>query len=712
MPSVSLAPTAGCFYQAFTDGGLPLNAGLIYTYIAGGTTPQATYTTTAGSVANANPIVLDADGRTPSEVWLINGQSYRFDLKDSDGNLLKTYDNVGGIITSDTLAGSGGAALVGFIQAGSGAVATTLQTKGRQVVSAFDYMSAAMIADVIANTAAVDVTAAIQSAATYSSVYFPAGTYKVTAQISVPANRTLYGLGGNSIIAFSGSMAANSVFTCDTVNNVTIRDLSITGIQTNDAGSDLYGAAVYADTCVNLRVQNLTVSAFPQSGIALRDCTKFEVTDCNVQNVVPPTASTSGIAGITVMGASEDGLVADNYVKTIGKADGATGIGIRIIIDGASVPAKIRTIGNHVEDTAIHGIAFYNSSGVVDAGGSVIANNIVKRTGLTTDAAIGLGNGIYATGCGGLQITSNSVYSSNTNITAGSIVEGAIVVSNSTATPSTDMTTIANNVIDTALIDGISVQAARVAITGNTMKAVTGKGIKIIGDASTRSTGCAITGNVINATTSNGIYVESFDDVTISGNNGYAIGTNGISVNDVDRFAINGNTLYGDNGASDTGYIVQEAAGTSNDGQITGNSAQNFGVGLGIYSLTDGVISGNTLGYSATGCAMSSDVNVEVVNNVFAGANTLKVLTTGTAMTTCSFMFNRAIDRNTYAAPYIDSTQAGMRVVQYAGEAPTQGDYQVGDTTYMRAPVSGGPPGWCCTTAGTPGTWKAMANLA
>ncbi|HEX8106701.1 MAG TPA: hypothetical protein VF516_03185 [Kofleriaceae bacterium] len=94
---VYLCPTFGVGYQGFTTGGLPLNAGLLYTYIAGGTTPQATYTDSIGSTLNANPIVLDADGRTPSEVWLLAGQAYRFDLKDSLGNLIKSYDNVTGI---------------------------------------------------------------------------------------------------------------------------------------------------------------------------------------------------------------------------------------------------------------------------------------------------------------------------------------------------------------------------------------------------------------------------------------------------------------------------------------------------------------------------------------------------------------------------------------------------------------------------------------
>lgn len=44
--------------------------------------------------------------------------------------------------------------------------------------------------------------------------------------------------------------------------------------------------------------------------------------------------------------------------------------------------------------------------------------------------------------------------------------------------------------------------------------------------------------------------------------------------------------------------------------------------------------------------------------------------------------------------------------------APTTGTWKQGDIVWNTAPASGGAPGWVCTTAGTPGTWKAMANLA
>lgn len=73
--------------------------------------------------------------------------------------------------------------------------------------------------------------------------------------------------------------------------------------------------------------------------------------------------------------------------------------------------------------------------------------------------------------------------------------------------------------------------------------------------------------------------------------------------------------------------------------------------------------------------------------------------------------------------PYLGATQTGQavnffntgyvrQVCENAAAAPTTGYWFVGDLTWNVVPSSGGTPGWVCTAAGTPGTWKAMANLA
>ena len=93
MASVLLSPY-GVGQQFFDDNGVPLAGGLIYTYQAGSSTPLVTYTTNSGTIANANPIVLDAAGRVPQEIWLLTGYSYKFVLQNANAVLIQTLDNI------------------------------------------------------------------------------------------------------------------------------------------------------------------------------------------------------------------------------------------------------------------------------------------------------------------------------------------------------------------------------------------------------------------------------------------------------------------------------------------------------------------------------------------------------------------------------------------------------------------------------------------
>ena len=95
--AVNLSPIGNGF-QFFTTTGLPLNGGFLYTYQAGSTTPANTYTTSAGTIANTNPIQLGTDGRPPQEIWLTSGSTYKFVLTDSNNAVIQTYDNLYGII--------------------------------------------------------------------------------------------------------------------------------------------------------------------------------------------------------------------------------------------------------------------------------------------------------------------------------------------------------------------------------------------------------------------------------------------------------------------------------------------------------------------------------------------------------------------------------------------------------------------------------------
>ena len=97
--AVNLSPVGGVAAQFFDNSGNVLTGGKLYTYSAGTTTPAATFTSSVGTTAQPNPIVLDAAGRVSNggEIWLTDGVIYKFVLKTSTDVTIATYDNITGI---------------------------------------------------------------------------------------------------------------------------------------------------------------------------------------------------------------------------------------------------------------------------------------------------------------------------------------------------------------------------------------------------------------------------------------------------------------------------------------------------------------------------------------------------------------------------------------------------------------------------------------
>jgi hypothetical protein len=69
-----------------------VSGGLLYSYVAGSTTPVPTYSDIDGTM-NTNPIKLDAAGR--AVIYLPSGL-YRFVLTDADGVAIRTYEAIPG----------------------------------------------------------------------------------------------------------------------------------------------------------------------------------------------------------------------------------------------------------------------------------------------------------------------------------------------------------------------------------------------------------------------------------------------------------------------------------------------------------------------------------------------------------------------------------------------------------------------------------------
>lgn len=106
--------------QYFFAAGIPLVGGKIYTYAAGTNTPKQTFTDFAGTIPQANPIILNARGEPASAIfWSGN---YKVEIRDALNNLIYTVDNynsdpngVGTFLTNiaNTSSPSQGAALIG-----------------------------------------------------------------------------------------------------------------------------------------------------------------------------------------------------------------------------------------------------------------------------------------------------------------------------------------------------------------------------------------------------------------------------------------------------------------------------------------------------------------------------------------------------------------------------------------------------------------------
>lgn len=210
--AVNLSPYGGVGAQFFSNNGVPLAGGKIFTYAAGTTTPQATYTSASGSTAHANPIILDAAGRVPGgEIWLTDGLQYKFVLKDSNDVLIATYDNIEGINSVD-------AAQITYDPPFTGGVPTTVENKLAQSVSVKDFGA---VGDGLTND-----TAAIQAAIDSGQLIIDlvGKTYSLSTKlIFSQANQTLR----NGTLLFNGDNTERLANI--TANNVTFDNVVFHG---------------------------------------------------------------------------------------------------------------------------------------------------------------------------------------------------------------------------------------------------------------------------------------------------------------------------------------------------------------------------------------------------------------------------------------------------------------------------------------------------
>jgi len=79
-------------YRALDANGDPISGAKAYTYVTGTTTNKTTYTTSALSVAHANPVVADSEGYFP-DIWAPSDSAYRVKVTDAAGTTIPEGDH-------------------------------------------------------------------------------------------------------------------------------------------------------------------------------------------------------------------------------------------------------------------------------------------------------------------------------------------------------------------------------------------------------------------------------------------------------------------------------------------------------------------------------------------------------------------------------------------------------------------------------------------
>lgn len=145
-------------------------------YDTGTLTKRSVYTTEALSTAHPNPLTVAAGAALPN-IYL-DGSVYRCIVRDADGNTIDDIDPYLGLSSLGVL----------FTQAGTGAVARSVQARLRDTVSVFDFIPVAEHAAIQDGTTTTDVTSYVEAAMTAAeatafhekTITFPAGTYRVS----------------------------------------------------------------------------------------------------------------------------------------------------------------------------------------------------------------------------------------------------------------------------------------------------------------------------------------------------------------------------------------------------------------------------------------------------------------------------------------------------------------------------------------------------
>lgn len=378
MASYTLSALAGAGAQFFDNNGNVLSGGKIYTYQAGTTTPAATYTDNLGSAVNSNPIVLDASGRPPQEIWFPVGQTFKFIVKTSTDTLIGTYDNIPSI--NDPYSENN---LLSNVTGTNAIAATATPTITEYAIgAAYSFIAANTNSGAVTLTIDGLTAKAITKAGSNALV---AGDIRAGMLVYVHYDGTRFQMIGNAVY---GGSVTNATISGGTISGATITGGSVSGLSTDLAIADGGTGASTALAAFDNLKQSASATyvgavelATDAEAIAGTDTTRA-LTPANLRaaNIVSSTAvaSTSGtsidftsipswVKRITVMlfGVSTNGT--SNLMVQLGTSSG---------IDNANYSYGVSEGSGRASSTTATGfiITYANAAANIGYGVVTIAN--------------------------------------------------------------------------------------------------------------------------------------------------------------------------------------------------------------------------------------------------------------------------------------------------------------------------------------------------
>jgi len=396
-----VTPTAKA--QFIDAAGIPLAGGLLYTYAAGTTTPQATYTDSTAATANSNPIVLDSRGE--ANIWL-GSATYKFKLCDSTNTEIWTVDNISAPTSglSPVLSGN-----VTISSTSSGPALSITQSGTGAILKVPDPTNPAVTLFTIDNTGQMG----IGTASPGSAIDLAGGGLQISSSGGT-ARSKVYADATNSYYTAEGTRAAvitansTNLIYADSSGFVGIKNaaptvaLDVTGaLKTSGAitgGTSISSGTTLASGTTLTAGSSLSVTTSASIGTTLSVDTIAEKTSSagvTVNNTLKAdtisgkTSSTS----MTLAGISISSSIIDNAARPIsaGTAQNTTS---GTVINFTGIPSWVRRVvlmiqGVSLSGTGQVGVRLGTSSGFVSSGYTGGTSSIGASTVITGSISTG-----------------------------------------------------------------------------------------------------------------------------------------------------------------------------------------------------------------------------------------------------------------------------------------------------------------------------------